>query len=273
MTGIIFKPKYLLGHFLIVAISISCFFLSSWQFSRLAERKDLNKKITERLKGKTLQLSSIAKNYDSNLTSKEFINDNEYRRVSVSGKFYKSGSVLILGRSLEGDPGYNLMVPLLTAIEGKEKYVYVNVGFLPTTLGEAISFNNEPMTNAFEKIGDDVSYTFDGLIRKNESKSLFGSDKQIKEGKTSNRINVNLYKGRIGKEESKSLQSSFWVQLVQFNDDVVAKKYPTILPLPELTEKNHFSYAVQWILFGITALVTWLIICIKANKSSRVLEQ
>jgi cytochrome oxidase assembly protein ShyY1 len=271
MTGILFKSKYLLGHFLVALIAISCFFLSSWQFSRLNERKELNKTISSRMKVEKKELAALITSKDKKL-SKSFIKENEYRAVSVSGKFYKSGSVLVLGRSLEGDPGYNLLVPFETVILGQEKFIYVNVGFLPTTLGEAVSFNNEPMTNAFEKIGDDITYSIDALIRKNESKSLFGSDEQIKEGKTTNRIDINTFKERIGKVELEQLETMFWLQLVKY-DGAVVKKYPTPLPLPELTEKNHFSYAVQWILLGLISPITWFIICFKASKSSKVLVQ
>lgn len=270
MAGILVKPKYLLGHFLVLLIVVSCFMLSSWQFSRLNERRELNSKISSRMNNKAIDLKDISKGYDKDLEEDAFIKDNEYRRISVTGEFKKSGSVLILGRSQDGDPGYNIMVPMDVLINEKPKILFINVGFISTTLGEAITFDNVPVSNVFPKIGDGETYTFEGLIRKNEAKSLFGSDEQVQENKTSNRIDVNLYKDRIGKTESKILQKNFWVELVKYTGIKVVEKYPDPIGLPELSEKNHFSYAIQWVMFGFIGLITWLVICYKAKKSFKV---
>lgn len=222
------------------------------------------------MNNKAIDLKDISKGYDKDLEEEAFIKDNEYRRISLTGEFRKSGSVLILGRSQKGDPGYNIMVPMDVLINEKAKILFINVGFISTTLGEAITFDNVPISNVFPKIGDGKTYTFEGLIRKNEAKSLFGSDEQVQENKTSNRIDVNLYKDRIGNTESKILQKNFWVELVKYTGIKVVDKYPDPIEPPELSEKNHFSYAIQWVMFGFIAIITWSVICFKAKKSSKV---
>ena len=270
MLGILIKPKYLLGHILIHLIALTCFLLSSWQFSRLDQRKALNSKISSRMEANQNSLSKLGNGYDKELNDIDFIKENEYRRVVIKGKYKKEGSVLILGRSYDGDPGYNIMTPFETEINNLQKIIYINVGFIPTTLGEAISFDDTPISEAFSKIGDGKEYSIEGLLMRNESKSLFGSDKQIKPNKTTNRIDINTFKKRIGRIEPYSLTSTFWVQLIKYQNSQSPERYPEALRLPELSEKNHFSYALQWTFFGFVAIITWIIICIKAAKSPRV---
>ena len=106
MLGILIKPKYLLGHILILLIALTCFLLSSWQFSRLDQRKALNSKISSRMEANQNSLSKLGNGYDKELNDIDFIKENEYRRVVIKGKYKKEGSVLILGRSYDGDPGY-----------------------------------------------------------------------------------------------------------------------------------------------------------------------
>lgn len=256
----LFKPKYLAGSFLVILIAISCFLLSSWQFSRLSERKALNKKISSRMTTKAITMSALEVESKSN-----FIKNNEYRRVKVTGKFVDKASVLILGRPQDGDPGYNMM-SLLESEDGK--LLYVNVGFLSTTLGEALGDGDVSEKEAFTKLGDGKSYSFEGLVRKNESKGLFGSNASVKEGKTTNRIDVNLFLKRVGKDKAK-VENDYWVQLIKFDGPKSIDKYPDPISTPELSEKNHLSYAIQWIFFGFTAIITWCIICFKASKRSK----
>lgn len=259
----LFKPKYLAGSFLVIVIAVSCFLLSSWQFSRLSERKELNKKISSRMKTEAVDISTLAK-----ADEESFINKYEYKRVKLEGKFVNKGTVLILGRSLDGDPGYNMMALLETK---DMKLIYVNVGFLSTTLGEALSDGNATEKEAFTKLGDGKNYSFTALIRKNETKGLFGSDMEVKKGKTTNRIDVKLFLTLVGDSKNR-LEKEYWVQLLKFDGEKNVDKYPDPIATPELSEKNHLSYAIQWIFFGFTAIITWCVICFKASKRNRRLH-
>ncbi len=271
MVGVLLKPKFLFGHFIVIALSISFLWLASWQLARLDERKELNSKISSHMKKDGVDLERLITG--SNPGVQTFIRKNEFNRVVVKGKFIKGGSILILGRSHNQEPGYNVMVPFETNLNGRTALVYINVGYIPTTFGEAITFKGEPLENVFEKINDGNNYTVEGLIRKNESKSLFGNDNQIKKGKTSNRIDVNIFKDQIGNEKLDQLQTSYWIELVKYGEGVKVNQYPAPIDLPELTEKNHFSYALQWLFFSAIILATWGVICFKANRSSKVVKE
>lgn len=259
----LFKPKYLLGSFLVLLIATSCFLLSSWQFSRLSERKELNRKISSRMKTEPVQISSL-----KSISDDDFIKKYEYKRVKVEGKFIDKATVLILGRSLDGDPGYNMMALLET---NENKLIYVNVGFLSTTLGEALGEGKVTERQAFTKLGDNKTYTFSALIRKNEAKGLFGSDSEVKKGKTTNRIDVGLFLNLVGDSKA-NLEKNFWLQLIKYDGLESIDKFPDPISAPELSEKNHLSYAIQWIFFGFIAIITWCVICFKASKRSKRLS-
>ena len=77
MLGILIKPKYLLGHILILLIALTCFLLSSWQFSRLDQRKALNSKISSRMEANQNSLSKLGNGYDKELNDIDFIKENE----------------------------------------------------------------------------------------------------------------------------------------------------------------------------------------------------
>lgn len=249
----LFRGKYLIGHILVIAIAISCFFLSSWQFSRLSERKDLNRRIESRMDKAPAQLSELR----NPVVGKENIKELEYRRVNISGNYDQSIEILISGRSRDGAPGYNVVT--LLNLKDEQASIFVNRGWIPQSLGDEIRAG---------KVDEDViapkkinAESLVGIIRLNEREALFADNKQVDDERISTRIDTTLFQD-ITKDK---YVYQFYVQLLpEQNADNNA--YPIALDQPELTERNHLSYAMQWLIFGIIAIITWVVICVKSSK-------
>ncbi len=262
------SPKYLLGHFLVCVIVVSCFFLSFWQFSRLSERKELNKRVTARMSMPSKPLVDIM-----DPSSELDVEKNEYRQASMRGTYDPQGQVLISGRSRNDTAGYNVVTPL--EIADTNSVVYINRGWIPQQLGDALLNGTATQEAIAPQGGYEKEREVVGLIRKNEAKQLLGDDKQVAQEKpTAVRISSDLFLTISGVDRNDLF--SLWIQ--EKHEKVDGKNvtstqskesYPNVLDLPELTELNHFSYAVQWITFGVIAAITWVIVCKKALEKNR----
>lgn len=245
---------------LVLLAFITCLMLGFWQFSRLSERKDLNSRIESRMNESTVDISKI---------SDMAVEKIEYRRVSISGKFLESSDVLVAGRSLEGEPGYNLLTALLI---NEEDVVFINRGWISLPLGEAIK-NQTADENVTSPVGGfDEQVEIIGLVQKNESKRLIGTNSKVNENNfVSTRLDAKLFINRNEQVKQANVYG-FWVQEQEQLIDgkkIERKEFPRILPKPELTERNHFSYAMQWLIFGFVAVITWIVICVNALKKEK----
>ncbi len=271
----LFKGKYIIGHILVLIVFITCSILSFWQFSRLSERKELNSQIEAAMQADPVKLDSILLPGDKD----EVVDEFEYRRVNVIGNYQQKGEVLILGRSKDQEPGYLVVTPFAinadlssgNALEGD--IVYINRGWIPQVLGDGLLNESISRTEIEPNLGYETLRTVSGLVRANEAPMLLAQKDQIEKG-VANRIDTGLFLELSNTSEN--FMYPLWIQKVSEtqNGKVTTAKdqqendFPKILDLPELTERNHLSYAIQWAIFGIIAIVTWTVICYQAVKKS-----
>lgn len=264
--------KYILGHIAVIAFVVSCVLLSNWQFTRLNERKDLNSKIKQRMSEQSVELGAIV----STNADKSNVGDIEYRRVKTTGIYDESAQVLISGRFVDGEPGYNVVTAM--KIEGTKNIVFVNRGWLKQALGDAIIDGSTDASSLAPVDGYGAQREVVGLVRKNEGKSLLEKGEKLKKSlAVSPRISTTILTDVLNREESDNVYP-FWLQSQYEKIDGTKidinggreKTYPIVLANPELTERNHFSYMLQWAAFAIIAIVVWFIVCrnalIKARK-------
>lgn len=271
MILVLFSRRYVLGHLAVGLIIATCLTASFWQFTRLSERRELNLTIKTRMKSKSVELTSLL-NPDASIDE---VNREQYRSVKVQGSFYEDGEVFISGRFIDGEPGYNVVTPFYE--KNNQFVVWVNRGWIKQSLGEAIVSGQSSKTEITPVGGYTQQRLAIGLIRKNESKQLLSKDKNIEKlDPVSTRISTSLFGDLLQQSKPQSVYP-FWLQLE--SQKLIGEKtnsatdketlYPIILEKPKLTEKNHFSYAVQWIGFALIAAVTWALICKKALDKER----
>ena len=210
---------------LVVIFSISCFWLSQWQFNRRAEALARN--------------SLIAQNYDQpavgidELISSDYLDpDLEWRTVSITGHFLIQEAVLVRNRPYNGAPGFLQLVPFE---RDSGKIIAIETGWLPTG-DKQDSPDSIPLPSATDT-------TITARLRFSEPTVRQAPANQISA--------INIEELVAKKHIDGEIYKSFYARLTS---NYSSSKLPQILPKPELTEGNHLSYAMQWILFALMSV-------------------
>lgn len=233
MYRFVLGPRWVAGHVavaLAVAVMVS---LGFWQLRRLEERRDYNELVEQR---SSLPVAGIEEVGDVGVGAAEF------RRVRVTGRFDGSEDTLIGYRSLNGVSGHHVVTPLVL-VDGTA--VLVNRGWVP-----AHYLEGWPVADAAPSPGV-VDVT--GVVRAPERRGSFGPrDPDDGELLLVSRVDVE----RIARQIDAPVRP-FWIQLTT---PAPAGGIPAPVPVPDLGEGNHLSYAVQWFIFAAGAAGGWLIL-------------
>lgn len=212
---------------LAVAFAVACAFLSQWQFSRRAEA--------------VAKINLVANNYDrppvaldSLMSLGSFDLANEWRPVSLEGSFLPNDAVLVRNRPYNGQAGFLQVVPFKLS---SGETIAVETGWLPT--GNKNDYPDVvPLPSA-----DSVKIT----ARLRPVEPTLGRDAPAKQIAT---LNVESLISKVGL--TGPVYKAAYARLASSYND---SQLPKVLPRPELTEGNHLSYALQWILFALMAFI------------------
>jgi len=220
--------KRWLGWLLLATIfAVSCFFLANWQFNRRNEA--------------VAKIDLVTKNYnqpptafDELVGSDGFMPSEEWRPVALTGHFLPEDAVLVRNRPYNGSPGFLQVIPFeLTS----GRLVAIETGWLATDekldAPKVIPLPSSEETSIW------------GRLRPAEP--LLG--RSAPEGQIPT-IN-------IGALEDKTSVTGFMYEdfYVRLGQSYSTGAVPKSLPMPELTEGNHLSYALQWILFALMSML------------------
>lgn len=220
--------KRWLGWLLLASVfAVSCFFLASWQFNRRSEA--------------VAKIDLVTKNYDQQpIALEELVGENgfnpadEWRPAALTGQFLPADAVLVRNRPYNGSPGFLQVIPFQLTTG---QLVAVETGWLATDENlnppKAIPLPSESVTSIW------------GRLRPAEP--LLGRSAPVGQIPT---INIGALEGKTS--VSGSFYQDFYVRLGEGYD--TGANGPKGLPMPELTEGNHLSYALQWILFALMAM-------------------
>ncbi len=232
---------------LVVLFSIATTLLSWWQFSRREE-------IVQRI-------DQVIQNYDKppvpfaelNWQLDEFgQTEAEWTPVLVSGSYLPQEAVIVRNRPLSGQAGFLQLVPLLL---DDGRILLIERGWLAA--GQRIT---EPVSNPLPGSG---RHELQLRLRAPE---------------------VNLGREPVAGQLA-SIHPADLSQALARYGDLITDRYgrlvsespgyssaPMGMPKPTLSEGNHLSYALQWILFGIMAFAA-LIWAYRNDRRIRLEEQ
>ena len=210
---------------LVTIFSVACFFLSQWQFSRRAEAVAKINSIEANFDQPPVELSDLA-------TLNSFDAKFEWRPVKLEGHFESDKAVLVRNRPYNGAAGFLQVVPFKLSTG---ETIAIETGWLPTA-----SDNKAPT-----KIPTPENADLEIIARLRPSEPTLNRD--APDGQIAT-INIDAL---VAKENlTDPVYRSVYVRLA---DSYNGTTFPKILPKPELTEGNHLSYALQWILFALMA--------------------
>jgi cytochrome oxidase assembly protein ShyY1 len=209
--------------------AVACVFLSRWQFDRRAEVVTKNNLISQNYPMNPLPVSTL-------FPDGRFVPANEWRSVELHGHYIQGSGLLVRNKPYAGNQGF-LQVGLFQA---DDLSIYlVDRGWLPTG-----SENDTPDTIPALPTG-----ALDVVARVRATEPLGGKD--ASDGQLP-AINPALAAKQLKVKDR--VVDEFYLRLASENPP--SSKSPMIEVMPELSEGNHLSYAIQWIMFAILAFVT-----------------
>jgi len=223
-------PRWIAGLVLVVAVVVTFVNLGFWQLRRLEQRRDHNALVEERMGVPSAPLESVVARGDPDDAA-------VWRRVEARGRYDATRQVLVRNRSLAGRPGYHVLTPLVLA--GGDA-VYVNRGWIPAQTDLDEPSTGEPPPAARVHV--------EGLLVPGETRGGIGPrdpDSGVLDA---------LARADLARLQEQSPWPVLPVVLkLDRQAPPTSGDLPVALPDPELSERNHLSYAIQWFLFATIA--------------------
>jgi cytochrome oxidase assembly protein ShyY1 len=203
-------------------VAVTCISLGVWQLERLADRRARNAEIRAARSASPISVR----------TAEDIGALSSFRPVVVEGSYDIEGEVLLYGRSLDGEPGHDVVTPL--ALDDGSG-VLVLRGWVP------FSIDSAPVDEAAPTDRDVV---VEGWLIPAEST---GRSRPDRHG-----IVRTLDISGIGERLPFEL-APFAIQLR--TQEPPPTRLPAPIPPEELSEGPHLSYAIQWFTFATIAVV------------------
>ncbi len=193
--------------------------LGIWQLDRLEWKRELIERIERRVEAEPVAL----------LASEADLADLEYRRVRVTGRFLHDREQFLVGRSYQGQTGYEVMTPLALP-DGR--HLFVNRGWIPLAAKDA---TRRPRAR-------DAGVTVTGIIRLAPELDGPGASR----GDEHYRLDLRRMAAEAGLDPA---------TLVPFYVVAGGEGAKGMLPVPRPAvvevSNNHLQYALTW--FGLAA--------------------
>ena len=207
--------------------------LGNWQIARLDWKTQLIEKI--RIRSTAPPVTSIK--------MVEALDEKEFRKVKIRGKFLKNNKLYILNQYSRGHLGFHLFAPL--KLNQSSEYVFVNLGWVAKTFIDS----GQQLVDLSGK-----SINISGTIRIPGAKGSFVPENQP----TKNQwfyVNVQEMATALGIYPVKPYYIVSEIKLGQSNFPIPAK--PTVR-----LDNNHLSYAITWYSLAFSLAVIYFIISI-----------
>ncbi len=214
------RPGWVALTAVVVCFSVAAFtLLAPWQFGRAAERAERNAAIESSFTIPPQPLQEVRGE------------DTEWRQVMITGHYLPSAEVVVRLRTVQGEPAYEVLVPLRRA-DGST--VLVDRGYLRPAEGVRVP--------AYPPVpSSEVTVT--GRLRADEPDPQGGQVVAQDGHRQVYAVNTRTVSAATGVR----LEPGY-VQLVGGAPGVLSA-----LPLPPLYSGPSFAYALQWLAFGAMA--------------------
>jgi cytochrome oxidase assembly protein ShyY1 len=225
------KPRWIaLTLFLLILIYLFIR-LSNWQFDRYDQRVLRNESTNVALSLAPKKIDSVSQMSDLK----------QWEKIELTGSYLSDQSKLVRKQYLKNNLGFWVITPF--KIQNGEN-ILVNRGWIP--IGSSASSNQSiPLAPVGTVNLEGYLQTFNESITQPKDLPL-------------NQVNTIDYK-----YFESAIANNFYVQLANSSpmDNQVA-----IIPLPELSNGPHFSYAIQWILFALLLPIGWYVLLKNETK-------
>lgn len=222
--------------FLVLVLVPAFLLLSRWQLSRLDERRAENAAVTAHADSTPVPVTEVM---TAGADPSTIGDDQQWREVTATGRYDDGATQLVRQRPQDGTNGYWVVTPLVLP-DGS--VLAVNRGWVAAG-ADAVTSPPVPAAPA-------GTVTVVGRIRTSETAGARPPD---------------LPQGQVTALDVRALDvhgPAFpgYVELVGSDPAEAGTPALAPVPLPELDDGPHLSYAVQWVLFAVIAVVGLVII-------------
>ena len=231
-----FNPISLLQSFVALLLIAACLFAAQWQFSRGSNQSANNKIIAANIDLPSLTIEDVA-NLDPVA--------NQWRKITLQGKFSMSNQELVRNRYYEGKFGFEVLT-LFTTTNGQN--FWVDRGWVAAGPNAATPPDVEQVTSE--------SIEITARIRsENLSRQLQGS----------------FFVTRATSEKPESIAKLQGIDANEYYLDLLGSPDGQVRPLteielPELSNGPHYAYGIQWLAFALLALIGRFLIFREAKR-------
>lgn len=213
---------------LTIVFAVACFALGNWQLARRAEAHAAVVKLDAHYDAAPVPIGTLLPTLDS------FDGAREWSPVEVRGRYLRDQQLLVRTRPLGGNPGFEVLVPLL--LEDGTIFI-VDRGWVPTG-----SAHDAPDAVPAAPAGTVVvvARLKPGEPRLPGRTAPEGQIATIELDDIAARLGEPTYTGAYG---------------LMVSESPSAAENPTPLPKPARDEGPHLSYAFQWFVFAVLGFV------------------
>lgn len=218
--------RYILLSIIGVAVALGCFRLSKWQIDRMGQRNERNAMLADRMASVALPLTEIPNDRAAA----------QYQRISVRGAFDYDHEIALALRSRDGSPGVYILTPLRLP-DGRT--LLTNRGWVYAPDALTIDF-----VRWRERDSVDAAGFVDTFVSPRGPVSMQSRPRLVRQ----------LVRDSLLQRFGGQTQLVPYL-LVLTTPPEQGAEAPARLAPPDITAGPHLSYAIQWAVFGIIALV------------------
>jgi cytochrome oxidase assembly protein ShyY1 len=220
------RPAWLALFVVVIAFAYLCFtVLAPWQLGKNTKTSRENSQISHSLTADPVPLTTFLPRQDSSAP------DEQWRRVTATGRYLPDAQVLARLRVIDGDPAFEVLVPF--AVDSGP-IVLVDRGYVRPVQGSKVPEIPAPPTGP-------VTIT----ARLRDSEQLVRGKEPFRQDGAQQVYSINTV--QIAALTGVPLAGSY-VQLVEDQPGGLG-----VIALPRLDAGPFLSYGIQWIAFGIIA--------------------
>ncbi|WP_075848977.1 SURF1 family protein [Saccharomonospora sp. CUA-673] len=239
------KPGWLALTVVVFLFAALCFSaLAPWQFHRHDERALQNEAVSTA--GDPVPLHEVLPGD----TAPD--GDTQWERVTIEGTYLPDDEVIARLRTVQGEPAFEVLTPLRTS-DGE--VVLINRGYVRPDDNTGVGPVEAPPQGPV---------TVSARVRVDEDDP--GNRDAFADESTEGRMHAYSVDSRVVARATDLDIRPGYFQLETDQPGVL-----TALPLPQLQQGPFFSYALQWVAFGVMALLGWLYFTIREARPGGVL--
>lgn len=241
-VGVLLRPRWLVGHLLVVGLVALFINFGLWQLDRLDSRAERNAFRSERLAAEPVPLRELLARHGDEVEQLEF------RRVRAEGRYQPAHELLLRGRSRNGEPGWHVLTPLL---QESGRVVLVDRGWVPIRMDEP------PLEQATPPEG---VITTEGIARVEEDPPEGWwarlAPRDPPEGQLSTAYYIDV--DRLAPQIPYPLEPVYLETLS--SSPAATYDFPLPAEPPAFERGPHLSYALQWFSFALIGIVGYTLL-------------